>query len=339
VKLLLAILYGLVTRLRNWLYDVGILPRYGVNIPVISVGNVTAGGNGKTPLCIFLARELSQRGWRPVILSRGYGGSESGPHLVSADDSPARVGDEPSLMTRLYGLTVVVSRDRVAGARLIEAERIGDLVILDDGFQHRRLRRTLDIVTVNTGDEGARRSFVEGALLPLGRFREARDPAMRRVDILVLSERQPADAALPVDPALRGLVPVRVPVVRSSLRVSGVVSADEGAPLTGRAVVAFCGIANPESFFVTLQREGCRVEGRTVYPDHHRFSEADLDALRGAWPGLPLVCTEKDIIKLDGMDRRGIFVVRTELHVFPGDSFLRAVTEAISVSDQNSAES
>jgi len=324
MRRLLAHLFDGITRVRNRAYDLGIRARYRARVPVVSIGNITAGGNGKTPLAIFLVRELRNRGWHPVVVTRGYGGRVQGPHLVQANDTPEFVGDEPCLMAHRHGIPVVVDRDRYRGAEYVVENKLGDLVILDDGFQHRRLERDVDIVSVNVGTPAARESFVKGELLPLGFFRENRTRALRRAHIVVLAERRP-DPGGQAAPEILNCLPPTTSVYRSFLIPRGVVGwSDSGPALPAGEVIGFCGIAQPDGFFDTLHGLGFSVKERRIFPDHYRFSAADIERLRTEFPGIPLVCTEKDALKLP----RGfhdLYVLSVETKVYPSDAFISQI--------------
>ena len=303
-----ACIYGAVTRLRNRLYDRSFLQSEKVSLPVISIGNLSAGGNGKTPLCITLAHELLKMRRRPVVLSRGYGGRERGPRVVSTTDDWQRVGDEPLMMARFHSLPVVVSRDRLLGAEYICANELGDVILLDDGFQHRRLARELDIVSVDVSSARARAAFVRGELLPAGRFREDRDAAFRRIGLLVFSSRQ-AKAPEGLEELYR-IVPSGLPVVETSLQPQGVFSLSGGEPHAPGKIAAFCGLANPEGFFATLESLGFEIMARRSLRDHGIADKRLLSGLRREASGLSLVCTEKDAIKLDPQAAADVFVLR-----------------------------
>ena len=152
-----------------------------------------------------------------MILSRGYKGSVCGPHLVTAEDSTRQVGDEPVLMDRRGIAPVVVSRSRAKGSRLISERGLGDVIVLDDGFQHRRLRRQVDIVAVDISDAEAVDGFIEGALLPLGRFREPRAAALARADLLIFISRRFSRAPQELDPRLFRVVPKGLQIYRAFL--------------------------------------------------------------------------------------------------------------------------
>lgn len=329
MKRVLASIFGMVTTLRNRLYDRRWLPIYRSRLPVISVGNLTAGGNAKTPLCIYLAEALKERGKRPVLLSRGYGGSVAGPTLVRRDDSYLEVGDEPLMMTRLHALTVVVARSRAQGARYIEREGLGDVIILDDGLQHRRLARDLDIITLDVSTERAQREFCRGELLPLGLFREEREAGLRRAKLMVMAARQPEARALAPQAELMALIPKEAVAVRSFVGAASINSAAGGAQLPRCAVAAFCSIANPDGFFRTIEELGYVLAARVVFPDHHRLDATKIKQLASQYGALPLVCTEKDLVKLDSASIPRLNVLKAHLEVKPKEVLLEAVMRAL----------
>jgi len=323
-----AFLYGSVTRLRNWLFDSGIFPSYQAPFPVISVGNLTAGGNGKTPLTILIVQELRSRGFSPFILSRGYGGSLAGPHLVSLTDPPSLVGDEPLLMLKKCEVPVVIARSRVAGAQFAAKHALGNVAVLDDAFQHRWLKRDLDILSIHVGSAEAAQSFVEGELLPKGRFRESRERGITRAGAVVLATRKPTNESKEPAPLseVLNLISNRVPVFRSSLSIEGLFSMRGDGPVSFPRAVAFCAIANPQSFFETLTEVGVVLERTFAFRDHQLIGEKELAEMRSVVPGLPLICTEKDAKRLSemGSSREGqdIFVLKTSLELKPREEFV-----------------
>ena len=331
----LSALYRVITGVRNSLYDRGILSSYRSALPVISVGNLTVGGNGKTPLCLYLVEQLKERGYKPVILSRGYGGNLKGPHRVRENDSPSAVGDEPLLMARSSGVPVVIARARAEGARFVEREGLGDLIVLDDGFQHRKLQRDLDIIAVFAGSDEAIEDFSRGELLPLGRFREDRDDGLRRASLVVASYRSvlaPGTDVRAVDERLKKIIPVGMPVVRAYYEFVEVCSLDGERSIPACAVHAFAGIANPQGFFESLKRVGYIVERTHVFPDHHPFTEEEVVKLIDAHPGALFVCTEKDGVKLREMSERvraAFAEFRVRLRVVPSEEFMDSVLRAI----------
>lgn len=325
---LLSVLYGAVVRLRSWCFDRGVTARYTSSIPVISIGNLTAGGNGKTPLTMALATELRARALSPVVLTRGYGGNIRGPRLLTGSERPSETGDEPLLMARA-GFRVVISRSRVDGARMIERERLGDVIILDDGFQHRALNRSLDILAIDVSSPEAIERFLAGRLLPAGRFREPRDSGLARAQMVVLTDR--GFRRIPQreqDSRVLALLPRSLQIYRSAVELREI-SNSKGERLSApAAVVAFCAIANPDPFFSTLEEAGFTVLDRVTFPDHHNFSVHELRALRDRFLGAPLVCTEKDLVKLDDPE---VFAARISTRISPLDAFSVQVLRAIKV--------
>lgn len=326
-------LYGAITWCRGWLYDHRFIRSYKSSLPVVSVGNITAGGNGKTPLCLFIAEELAKRGYRPAILSRGYGGKLRGPHKVTSDDTPSDVGDEPILLAR-RGFPVYIARSRVKGVQLIEREGEASVVLLDDGLQHRALCRDVDIVSIFAGTDSSVEDFIRGELLPLGMFREPRRRALQRASLVVVSQRRVLSAGeLPeIDERLLRLLPVPSTVFRSYLEPNGVHWVESHESLIPGTIGAFAGIANPEGFFRSLEQLGFVIAARHAYPDHHPFEESELREKMAIYPNLPFVCTEKDAVKLGEFDealRKRIAVLRVTARVVPEDAFMVQIERRI----------
>lgn len=334
----LSLLYEAISSGRNMFFERGLIESYKCSIPVISVGNISAGGNGKTPLCIFLAQKLAARGYKPVILTRGYGGSLAGPLLVQAEHNVQQVGDEACLMSKLYGLSVVVARKRAAGAKFIEQRQLGTLIILDDGFQHRRLQRDLDIVSINVGSDEAVENLLNAELLPLGKFREPRDAALRRADIVVLAYRRPFRNQLEVDRRIIRILPPNIRACRSFIKPKGVWSLDKREELRSGPIVAFCALANPENFFESLKDLGFQLAACKSFADHHQFTIQEIRQLQQDFPNLPCVCSEKDAIKLIGKDLAGIYILQVELEVNPTDAFLVQVERGLKNLEQGRAD-
>lgn len=273
--LLLGSVFGLGVRGRNALYDHGILPKRKLRGPVLSIGNLSVGGAGKTPFVIRIGAVLKSRRVPFDVLSRGYGRKTRGVALVDPSGSAAEFGDEPLLITRRLEIPVIVGEDRYEAGRFAE-ERFGpQLHILDDGFQHRSLARDFDLVLVTAEDP-------RDHLLPRGRLREPLR-SLRRADAVVLTSGA-ARESFPVDGKLvwrarRGIVPKRVP----------------------ERVVAFCGIARPQNFFQQLSTAGIHAVAEAVYRDHHAYSAqdvAELLELRRRSEAEGFVTTEKDEINL-----------------------------------------
>jgi len=303
-------------------------------LPVISVGNLTVGGTGKTPIVAWIARRLSAAGRRPAIVSRGYGGNAGrGPLVVAGSTGgprveAARCGDEPWLLARtLAGTIVVVGADRVAGAA--EARRIGaELILLDDGFQHRRLARDLDVVLLD-----AVRPFGNGRLLPAGSLREPPD-SLGRADVVVLTRAVPGERHEESCRRIARHAP-GTPLLRSTHRATGFVDADGAAMPTPDRVVAFCGIARPASFRASLDALGVAVAAFEPFRDHHPYTVAELGRLRrrAEAEGAVLVTTEKDMARLIALPdgAHAVAAVRIEVEFDDDTPLWRAVADLAKV--------
>jgi tetraacyldisaccharide 4'-kinase len=274
----LASIYAVVVRLRRALYDLGVMPRVRMPIPVIVVGNITAGGTGKTPLTIALVEALRVCGWKPGVVSRGYGGSSRLPLQVDADSDPSVVGDEPCLIARATAAPVVVGRDRVAAARLLLESAAVDVLIADDGLQHYRLRRDVEICVI----DGERR-FGNGRLLPAGPLRE---PVGRAAAIEFRVCNGGIAQAGEIAMTLRGdeAVSLASPPTRRRL-----------GEFAGRRAHAVAGIGNPARFFAQLRAAGIDLIEHP-FADHHAFVAADITFD----DGLPVLMTGKDAVKCAG---------------------------------------
>jgi tetraacyldisaccharide 4'-kinase len=268
----LAALYGGVVRLRGALYRRGWLRSVRLSVPVVVVGNLSVGGTGKTPLTIALAHALRERGYRPGVVSRGYGGRQREPLLLGDAPAPAQVGDEPCLI-RASGVPVAVGRDRPAAAQLL-LDAGCDVLIADDGLQHYRLARDVEICVI----DGERR-FGNRRLLPAGPLREPLS-RLQRIDLRVCNGGAAAPGEYPMQ--LRGGEAVALDGGRTQAL----------AGFAGQRVHAVAAIGNPQRFFDSLRGHGIEVIGH-AFADHHEFVAAELDF----GDGLPLLMTDKDAVK------------------------------------------
>ena len=274
----LSIVFRGVAALRRVLYRAGVLPTQRLPVPVVIVGNITVGGSGKTPLTIALAKALAGRGWRPGIISRGYGARSAVPRAVGVDATADTVGDEPLLLART-GLPVWVGNDRPRAARELLAAHPGcDVIVADDGLQHYALARDVELAVVD-----ASRGLGNGWLLPAGPLRE---PASRLDEIDAVVRHGAAVAGASAHKFAMTLVG------DCFVRVNAhTVTATADAFRAGR-VHALAGIGNPQRFFDHLAELGIAAT-RHAFPDHHRFTPDDL-ALPTA---TAILMTEKDAVK------------------------------------------
>ena len=305
----LAPIYAAALAARDGLRRVGVRRVRRLMWPVISVGSLSAGGAGKTPVVIALAALLREHGWQVDVLSRGYGREGNGVERVdlAAEDAAARYGDEPTLIARKTGVPVWVSTNRFLAGQSAEdfaTEETWDFVsetvveikaaaavrgvhLLDDGFQRRGLARAVDVVLVTEED-------LEEALLPAGNRRE-RLAALRRADVVVLRDTERAC----VEQRVRGLMRQSAAVwsVRREMRFSDC----EGVGSAVARSLAFCAIARPEGFWAMLEEAGCDLAGKVAFCDHHAYGVADMErlvAMARKCRATGFVTTEKDAVKL-----------------------------------------
>lgn len=293
-----ASLYAAITRRRARM----VVPQR-VSIPVVCVGNITAGGSGKTPVAIAIAKRLAGLGEQPTFLTRGYGGRLPGPLLVDAEKSHAiDVGDEPLLLARSF--TTVVSANRPKGAEMA-ANGGASVVVMDDGFQNPSLHKDAGIVVIDAGV-----GVGNGRLIPAGPMRETTDDALSRAHCLVvMGTGRAADEVVSRARALD------LPVFAGKLAPSG-----DAEQWRGKRVLAFAGIGRPQKFFDTLDSLGADICETQVFGDHHGFTDDEAQALlsRARDGALTLVTTEKDMARLSGSGHSGALAeLRAHAHTLP----------------------
>lgn len=287
-------LFGVGVGARNLGYRVGLLRVRKAPMPIVSVGNLVVGGTGKTPFTLWLSRSLSERGMRVGILLRGYGGTSKGVAIVSRGAGPeveaSVAGDEAVMLAKSFTGPVVTAARRVDGASVL-AELGCEVVVLDDGFQHRAIERVFDIVLVDDRT---------GPLLPAGPARE-RPGALRRADAVLLVSRGDATRPISVPPSAAGKRVHRVRFEASAL-VESAGRLWKEVPLgslAGRRVVAVVGVAKPDSFYDLLRGWDATIEDVFEFPDHHRYTRADWQSIsRSGLHADLVVTTEKDLVKL-----------------------------------------
>ena len=278
----LGTLYGLSVRARQ-----ARAHPFRPDAPVLCVGNLTAGGSGKTPIAMTLARMLMARRHKVVLLTRGYRGRLHGPIAVDPHKhSAADVGDEALLLASVA--PTVVARDRARGAALADSLR-ASVILMDDGFQNFQLAKDISLVVID-----AETGFANGRLIPAGPLREPVEQGLARADAVVLMGEGPFQS-----------LPFSGPIFRAALHPT--------APerFMGRSVFAMAGIGRPEKFFRTLAAMGAHVVGTRAFPDHHHYSLVDIQAVKqiAANAGALLVTTEKDFVRIEANRRDGIFPV------------------------------
>ncbi|MDB5384619.1 MAG: Tetraacyldisaccharide 4-kinase [Planctomycetaceae bacterium] len=330
--------YAAGVELRALGFRTGWLKETRVAVPVISIGNLTAGGTGKTPFAAFIARWFREHGTRVAFLSRGYG----------AD--PGAVNDEALVLNLLCpDVPHLQNPDRIAGAEIAIQELESQVLILDDGFQHRRLARNLDIVLID-----ATNPWGFGALLPRGFLREPLS-ALRRADIIVLTrvDQVSAESVHSIRQRLlkiRGTdacLEVSFPshqLVNSRGETYSWEQIRDAATHQQRRIAAFCGIGNPAAFRQLLAQQGLKIEAETfqIFPDHHRYTREDVDRLQ-TWAtemqACSIVTTQKDLVKLDVAEIGGIPLwaaeITVEIHAGkePLEERLNAIRKTIPVDE------
>ncbi len=320
---LVSVFYALGQRVRAWLYRQNFFHMRRLNCRVISIGNLTLGGTGKTPTVMMVADTLRRKGFKPAILSRGYGGrSRESVNVVNDGQhtllSPEVVGDEPVMMAqRLKDIPVLTGRIRYETGKYAIEHFGADVLILDDGYQHLPLHRDLNILLCD-----ATRPFGNGVVFPAGELREPLS-AVSRADVICLTrcrEDNPMDR-------IDGYNIKRVPVIKTGLRVQSVIELSSGEEmgietLQDQPVAAFCGIAHPLDFFHMLEQVPVQIVNQNHFPDHHDYSADDLKAIenRAKQAGAKLiVTTEKDAVKLKGHAfDLPVYAVRVALEILEG---------------------
>ena len=317
----LSLVYGVLVRLRTGAYAAGLLKTKRLPCRVISVGNITMGGTGKTPMVINITGLMRQHGRQPLVLSRGYGRQDEYATAVVSDGvslllDPAAAGDEPTLIAnRLSRVPVVVGSDRYRAGTFAVERFQPDCIILDDGFQHIRLARDLNIALIDAGDP-----FGRGMLFPAGILREPLS-ALERADVVIITRVEQAGDVASLKETIRRHTAARIFTARFAPRDLVDAASSEIRPLTalnGAAVFAFAGIARPGSLASLLDSLGAVVKGTAWYPDHHPYAKSDLARVFQSAvdsKATMVVTTEKDSVRLKGMVPKGVWALRIDLEV------------------------
>jgi tetraacyldisaccharide 4'-kinase len=277
-----------------------------VPVPVICIGNLTAGGAGKTPVALHIGQWLKERRIHAFFLSRGYGGSLEGPVLVSAAHNARQVGDEPLLLAHI--LPTIVAKNRAAGAAMAVAQG-AEVIVMDDGLQNPTLTKTLSLVVID-GISG----FGNGRLLPAGPLREPAGAGLKR-----------AHAIIVINPAPDAPLPEGAGVLHAKSRIRN------AEDFRNKKLLAFCGIAHPENFFAALRSIPAELVETASFPDHHAYDDTELDALakRAGDERLLLVTTAKDAVRLPEIRRAHIAVADMILTFDDEDRLTRLLESAV----------
>jgi len=328
----IGILYGIIMQIRNWFYDWGIFKSVSFDVPVVSVGNITAGGTGKTPFTIFLAGQLAGQFKKIAIVSRGYGRESRGVQLVAADGQlylhATEAGDEPFLIAQsLPGAIVIVSEERAEGIRFALNKFQADLIILDDAFQHRSVKRDLDILLINAKDSWQGNFPIPGGTLREFKFNH------KRAGLIVFTNTD-ANSDLPFIPASK-------PFFTSNPRLKDVIDLENKVigkieDFQTKKVLAFAGIAHPDNFFSSLETQNVNPISTVAFRDHYSFKNSDIDRLvqQADKAGTEaLLCTEKDLVKIQKLQKTGtefsILAVRLGLYIDQPGKLIAKVVDSI----------
>lgn len=320
----ISILYGAVMAIRARLYKIGLLPSRVLPCRVVAIGNITAGGTGKTPMTICVAQAIQRLGYRVVVISRGYKGRMERTGGIVSDGrtvfhGPDGTGDEPYLMaTSLADIPVVVGSDRYQAGMLAMRRFAPDVVVLDDAFQHLRLKRDLDLVLLDQ-----RAPLGNGRLIPRGRLREPLS-ALRRAHALVFTRCDAAAPAQPLPPEM-GRRPIfhtiHVPVISATYGTADPLVPDDRidfSVLQARKALAFSGLADNDQFFRSLQQGGCRLVHQIAFGDHHRYCASDLRRIvnQAVASGAELlITTAKDWVKIQPIYDWSMAVVAVDVRI------------------------
>lgn len=295
--------YAWVSALRRWFYLKGVFPQKRVACHVVSIGNMTAGGTGKTPITIYFAEQWYKKGMKVGIVSRGYRRKNKAAVVLVSEGmgpctTPDAVGDEPYLMAeRLKGVPIVVAADRFLGCQELIARFGVEVILLDDGFQHLRLHRDLNLLIIDAANP-----FGNGHLLPRGPLREPISQ-IKRADWVIFTR---VDEGLAMEELMRRVALFQTRMIKSRFEATHLIDLCtheclSPSVLSGKRVLPFCGIGNPEAFLKQLALLGAKPEHPHLFEDHHDYQADDLAAVRAAaeTAGIEwLVTTEKDAVKI-----------------------------------------
>jgi len=325
--------YGLVVRMRNRFYRNGTLQSREVSAPVISVGNLTTGGTGKTPLVKWIAKQLSNSGRHVCVLTRGYGRKSTGRVIVSDGEAILadvnQAGDEALFLAEALkrNAAVICDADRAAAAQWAIENLNTDAFLLDDAFQHQRIARNLNILTIDaTNPWGNRR------LLPAGILREPLD-SLRRADCIVLTRSDQSKQLEQIQSEIKR-IGAEIPVFLSHMKLAGLRALTQAeSDLSQIRMAAFCGVANPTSFFTLLERAGYELASKRAFRDHKNYSQYTMDRMIAdarARHAQALITTAKDAVKIRSLNLPlPCYVAEIEIGFDRADEFNELILKAI----------
>jgi tetraacyldisaccharide 4'-kinase len=343
----LSLPYCLIINFRNWLYDQKILSAVKLACPVISVGNITVGGTGKTPCVIMLAKMLKKNGFQPAVLSRGYGGKSVKSVNIVSDGQKILLesktsGDEALLIAQsLEGVPVITGSQRIVTGRSAISQFGANVLICDDAFQHRKIFRDIDLVLLDSQNQPG-----NDHILPRGRLREP-IAGLRRAGALVLTR---TGEGLQANNIIGKLAQAEnIPAFMSIHKPKDIIRGDNSrqwpiSELKGKNVAAFCGIAKPESFKNTLLAAGAQVLFFDVFPDHHRYSENQLGKIKKQFIDCRadfLITTQKDAIRLQEFPEflNIIYILRIEMEITPSrELFERFILNELAAAQESKVQ-
>jgi tetraacyldisaccharide 4'-kinase len=338
IAYILSFFYRLIINFRNWLYDHKIFKEVKLPCPVISVGNITVGGTGKTPCVIMLAQILRENGFKPAILSRGYGGERVNPVNIVSDGREILLdskiaGDEPYLIAReLKNVPVITGAKRIGTGKTAINQFGANVLICDDAMQHRQIFRDINLVLL---DSQSLRG--NNHILPRGRLREPISE-LKRASAIVLTR---ANEAQQTNNKIEKIIQTeKIPIFRSIHKPKDIVKGDYSAQksiseLRGKKICTFCGIANPDSFRKTLSDAQAQVLSIDIFPDHHRYNKNELEKIKDRFIDCRadfLISTQKDVVRLQEFPEfvNMIYMLRIELEIVPsGESFKKFILDRL----------
>lgn len=331
-----SIFYSLIILIRNYFYDTGLFKSYKISKPILSIGNITTGGTGKSPFTIFLAKYFLNNNIKPSIISRGYKGKSSAIEVVFNGEgiisTPDKCGDEPYMMasrllTNYKNFFVITGSDRVTTAEYAISKFNPEIIILDDAFQHRKIKRNLDIVLIDT--EGYLNNiFSNSIILPSGNLRESCN-SLKRADIIIQNNK------FKKIEKLEKLTKFGKDVFILNYTVKGFFDANgNDVDIKEKNIIAFSGIAKPDSFFGEIKKYGCKLLKSYAFRDHHNYTDKDLKEITSdATKETIFITTEKDFVKINKSEifqkYFNVLFMKIELNLEEQDKFFTIVNDII----------